>query len=350
MDADPGVVTSPERWASPPPLSMGLLAEQPNEVAAADFGLFRDVLNSHFYPAAVEPLDPHAAMITPRLCAVGLTHTTIGFVRFGAAARVDPGDLDAYHVNVPLCGSVISECGEQSAVASPSVAAVFSPGKHTVLPVWDGDAAQLCIKFDKHAVEREAADLLRRPGERTISFRLRFPVDTGAGRRWLSILSTLLEFAETSTTPADAYVVESLERSLISGLLVSQEHSLTAELNGDLDPRISRTALDPIIEAIESAPDKPLTLADLCRLSGLSARSVQYAFQEEFGISPMRYVRRVRLDRARADLRQGNGTVAEIASYWGFSNLGRFAQAYKEQFGEFPSATRHPVPGRRLRR
>lgn len=349
MDWDTDVVTPAVRLAPRSPLSMGLLAEQPNEVAVADFGLFRDVLNSHFYPAAVEPLDPHAPMITPRLSAIRLTHTTIGFVRFGASARVDPGDLDAYHVNVPIRGSVISECGEQSTIASPTVAAVFSPGQRTVLPVWDADAAQLCIKFDRHAVEREAADLLRRPGERTINFRLAFPIDAGAGQRWLSILSTLLDFAKTSTTSADAYVVESLERSLICGLLVSQEHSLTKELNGDVDRRISRTALDPVIEAMESAPDKPLTLADLSRLSGLSARSVQYAFQEEFGITPMRYLRRVRLDRAREDLRQGNGTVAEIASYWGFSNLGRFAHAYKEQFGEFPSATLHPAPGQRSR-
>ncbi|WP_375479744.1 AraC family transcriptional regulator [uncultured Jatrophihabitans sp.] len=344
MDWDADVITPPVRSSSPAPLLMGLFAEQPNEVAVPDFGLFRDVLNSHFYPAAVEPLDPQALMITPRLSAIRLTHTTIGFVRFGVRARVDPGDLHAYHVNVPLRGSVISQCGDQSTVASPAVAAVFSPGKRTVLPVWDADAAQLCIKFDRHVVEREAADLLRRPGERTIDFRLAFPIDSGAGQRWLSLLSTLLNFAKASTTPADAYVVESLERSLICGLLVSQEHSLTRELHGDAGHRNSRTALEPIIEAMESAPDKPLTLADLCRLSSLSARSVQYAFQEEYGITPMRYLRRVRLNHARKDLRRGNGTVADIASYWGFSNLGRFAQAYKDQFGEFPSATLHPTP------
>jgi hypothetical protein len=50
----------------------------------------------------------------------------------------------------------------------------------------------------------------------------------------------------------------------------------------------------------------------------------------------MRYLRQVRLDRARDDLAQAHGTVADIAYYWGFTNLSRFARAYRDRFGEFP--------------
>lgn len=84
-------------------------------------------------------------------------------------------------------------------------------------------------------------------------------------------------------------------------------------------------------------------------MAGLSARSIQYAFQEHYGTTPMRYLRKVRLDRAREDLRQGNATVADIASYWGFSNMGRFAREYRTLFGEFPSDTRRVAPPRRRR-
>lgn len=342
MDADSDLISRPAHRNSPTLVSVGALADQPNEVPAPDFGLFREVLNNHFYPAAVEPIDPRAPMSRPRLAAVRLAFTTIGYVRFGTAARVDPGDLAAYHVNVPLQGRVISECGGERALASPTVAAVFSPGKHTVLPRWGTDAVQLCIKFDRHAVEREAADLLRKPGARPIDFRVAFPIGTGAGRRWLSILSTTLEFATAAMSPADAHVVESLERSLISGLLVAQPHSLTGELTAEPDHRLHRGALDAVIQAFESAPDRSYSLGDLARMSGLSARSVQYAFHELYGTTPTRYLLRVRLDRAREDLRQGNGNVADIASYWGFSNLGRFARVYHQQFAEFPSETRHP--------
>ena len=100
--------------------------DAPNEVAAPDFGLFRDTLNSHFYPARVEALDRDPDMHDPWLSAIHLTLTTIGYVRFGTTASVDPGDLSAYHVNVVLSGTVASQCGDQQVIASPRVAAVVS--------------------------------------------------------------------------------------------------------------------------------------------------------------------------------------------------------------------------------
>jgi transcriptional regulator GlxA family with amidase domain len=56
-------------------------------------------------------------------------------------------------------------------------------------------------------------------------------------------------------------------------------------------------------------------------------------------MTPMTYLRRVRLERARQDLQENSGSVSDIANRWGFSNLGRFSHAYREQFGETPSAT-----------
>ena len=53
----------------------------------------------------------------------------------------------------------------------------------------------------------------------------------------------------------------------------------------------------------------------------------------------MRYLRQVRLDRAHDDLAQADGSVADIADHWGFTNLSRFARAYRDRFGEFPAAT-----------
>ena len=94
-----------------------------------------------------------------------------------------------------------------------------------------------------------------------------------------------------------------------------------------------------MVEEIQRAPDRGYTLADLARVAGISARSLQYGFQERHGTTPMRYLRQVRLDRARDDLAQAHGSVADIAYHWGFTNLGRFARAYRDRFGEFPTAT-----------
>ena len=96
-----------------------------------------------------------------------------------------------------------------------------------------------------------------------------------------------------------------------------------------------------MVEKIEREADRGFSLSDLARSAGVSARTLQYAFQERFEISPMQFLRQVRLDRAHDDLVEGTGTVAEVAAYWGFTNLGRFARAYRQRFGESPVDTRH---------
>lgn len=328
-------------------LTGNVLSHMPNEITDPDFGLFRDVLNRHYYPARVEPLERAPRLHAPRLAAVRLSYVTIGYVRFGASARVDPGDLTGYHVNVPLQGRVASQCGTQSTTATPSMAAVFSPHRHTYLPCWEADAAQLCIKFDRHQVEKELAGLLGHPVSRPIGFRLSFPLDDDAGRRWLALLSGLLSFVDSgcARNPAAARHVETLERSLISGLLLSQRHSYSDALWAGPARSTLPRALSHVIDVIEASAERDYTLSDLAEQAGLSLRGLQYAFQKHLGMSPMQYLRRVRLDRAHEDLRAGTGTVSDIAYQWGFTNLGRFARAYRERFGEFPSDTRGLGPG-----
>ena len=103
-----------------------------------------------------------------------------------------------------------------------------------------------------------------------------------------------------------------------------------------------------VVETIHASPDQPYSLADLCKIAGLSARSLQYAFQEQFDLTPRQFVRQVRLDKAFEDLSNGLGPVADVAYQVGFSNLGRFARAYQERFGELPSATlARAMPSRR---
>lgn len=326
--------------------AVGLLPWQsfldaPNEVGSPDFGLFRDTLTEHFYPARIEALDRGAACDAPRISARHLASITIGYVAPGTTASVDCGDLSAYHVNVAVQGRVASRCGRQEAVASPTTATVFCPDRHTALPRWDADAAQLSIKLVRSRVEEELSGLLGRPVVKPIDFSLPFPIDEGPGRRWISVLAALLHTVDAPESEGHLRHLELLERSLISALLLSQQHSYSDQLVAEPRSAAPRHAVDRVVEEIEREPDRGYSLTDLARSAGMSARALQYAFQERFEISPMQFLRQVRLDRAHVDLVQGTGTVAEVAAYWGFTNPGRFARAYRDRFGESPVDTRH---------
>ena len=104
-------------------------------------------------------------------------------------------------------------------------------------------------------------------------------------------------------------------------------------------------------EYLDTHVDRAVSLAELCRVTGTSARTLQYAFRDHYGVSPHVYHRSRRLSAVHQVLKQrwmGETTITDVALDHGFWHLGRFGQAYKLRFGESPSETlaRRPVsPG-----
>ena len=89
-----------------------------------------------------------------------------------------------------------------------------------------------------------------------------------------------------------------------------------------------------------------VTVPELCRRFHMSRRTLQYCFEEVAGMSPTAFLRSIRLNGARRDLRRqhrGERSVAQIALDWGFSHLGQFSQDYRHLFDELPSETLRSV-------
>ena len=91
----------------------------------------------------------------------------------------------------------------------------------------------------------------------------------------------------------------------------------------------------------------PLYVTDLCRAAAVSERSLEYAFKNILGLTPVAYLTKLRLHRARQALlagTHGSTTVSAEALNWGFWHFGDFSRAYKECFGELPSDTLRRKP------
>jgi len=93
--------------------------------------------------------------------------------------------------------------------------------------------------------------------------------------------------------------------------------------------------------ALEETGDAPIDMAELCRRSGASRRSLEAVVQLRTGKTPWEYSRWRRLWRARSMLRRPSAdtTVTGVAFNLGFWHLSRFAAAYAATFGERPSGT-----------
>jgi AraC family transcriptional regulator, ethanolamine operon transcriptional activator len=103
-----------------------------------------------------------------------------------------------------------------------------------------------------------------------------------------------------------------------------------------------RRVVDRACSLILAQRDEPISLLELCGRIGVSESKLNYCFQDVLGISPGRYLKAVRLNHVRRELRRcrdrGIG-VQDIAAHWGFWHLGQFSSDYKRQFAELPSQT-----------
>lgn len=102
------------------------------------------------------------------------------------------------------------------------------------------------------------------------------------------------------------------------------------------------SAIEAVCDAVRSRLARPLTKTEMERISGLSARGLQYAFLKKFGCSPMAWQKRERLHLARDRLGKANEeiSITALSMDLGFSSPSRFAAYYRSLFGESPQETR----------
>ncbi|WP_146652661.1 GlxA family transcriptional regulator [Labilithrix luteola] len=91
---------------------------------------------------------------------------------------------------------------------------------------------------------------------------------------------------------------------------------------------------------IRENPAKPPSLAALARLSGLTPRTLSRRFVAATGMSPKRFLRRVRLELAAHLLRSSNDPIDAVAARVGYDDERAFRRAFTRELGSSPSRYR----------
>ena len=100
-----------------------------------------------------------------------------------------------------------------------------------------------------------------------------------------------------------------------------------------------QTIIRRALDVIQADSTRQVHMIDLCQATGVSARTLQSVFRENFGMSPYRYIVVRRLHDVHAAIRTASPreTVSEICARHGIGDFGRFARAYRRHFGLAPS-------------
>lgn len=142
-----------------------------------------------------------------------------------------------------------------------------------------------------------------------------------------------------------------LERGHHTGLRI-QLAALCIEVHrllGAKPTRLREASLHPAAwrarECLTNHPGHAWRLDELAALAGVSVPHLIEIFRAEFSETPMQYLRRQRLNRARALLRGGEWPITRIALETGFASSQHFASACRAHFGCSPKALRENHPG-----
>ncbi len=273
----------------------------------------------------------------------GVGPVNIGEVVINSEFRLDCDDVGTgLYVQLPIAGQFESRHRGAEVTVNRRSSALYRPGGGPLSGRWPAGYRALCIRIEMSAVEGALARLV---GDRTssrISFDPVMNTGGGFGRSWADLLFSInRQLAVPGSILSQPLVAAPLADSIVNGFLLAATHSHPEAVAAPVAvtrPRSVRAAVD----IIESDPRAPLTLSLLADHCGVSPRTLQKAFQRHLGVSPMEYVREVRLRRAHAELRAADphtDSVAAIARRWGFTHLGRFAAAHEAKFGQKPLRT-----------
>jgi AraC-like DNA-binding protein len=195
-------------------------------------------------------------------------------------------------------------------------------------------------------LNRAATDVIGRELTLTAGAVIRPPAELSA--RLLSMIDAATRVARTQPEVFMApLAAAALEQALLLPMMSCLSHGNTARR--ETISRRQRAAIAKRFEmAAEANVDRPMLLQEICQIIGVSARTLRKVCEEQLAVSPQRYLTLRRLHMTREALLRADrhcATVTEIATRYGFWELGRFSGIYKILFGEAPSETlRRPVP------
>ncbi len=268
-------------------------------------------------------------------------------VRYGADLTVRLHPVD--RASDDRLAFIMAESGAgQVAIEGQEYA--FTAEQGTIIPAgpetfvsYRNDCETLAVLLNRSKLADLCTKLLGREIEQPVEFDKQFSLESAAGQSWLRLVRYAADelshpLSMTRQMPAAA---QQLEQMMGSALLLGHSHNYSAALLQP-QPAAAPYYVKRAEAYIEARFAEPLSLADIAAHAGVSARSLQNGFQTFRNMTPMAFLRLIRLRRAQEALLRADpalATVTQIALSCGFSHMGEFAGLYRRTFGEMPKQT-----------
>lgn len=307
-------------------------------VELTDMDAAQQVLSDTY---AVMHIDANGGRRGMRLQSEPLGGIRLDRIAFRMAFRAEVSPLHAYVFGEVTSGRARYGSDGEERDHLPGDVSLTAQPDHPYTAQIDDTAADFAVI----GAERFAEVAAPPPGRTgAVAFTGYRPVSARAAAGWKAVHSLLRNEVLVNPDTADSPLVAGhAARLLVATTLATFPNTSlvepTATDRNDAHPRTLRRA----VAFIEANPHRDIGVADIARAASVSIRAIQLAFRRHLDTTPLGYLRRVRLECARRELREsatdGGRTVTAVAARWGYARPARFAARYRVAFGETPSAT-----------
>ncbi|PTU02922.1 AraC family transcriptional regulator [Pseudomonas sp. Root562] len=271
--------------------------------------------------------------------------TTLGTMEYGADVRIGvegSEHLDSYSLSLPIVGEQELLYLGNRIHSNRSIGVIVSPFHSQELSM-AGDCKKLSVVIPRVTMRLALEEILKRPVEIPINFDPVMDGQAGASASWWRLIGHFVSEQEVGGAVFDQTLFSrDIEASLVRGLILAQKNNYTDEIQECLIGKLPSYLLKAK-DFIHSNAQEDIRLEDIELAAGVSRFKLFDGFKKHMGMSPMAYLKKLRLSEVRKQLLKGGRgiNISTVATEWGFNHLGRFASEYKKLFNEIPSATMH---------
>jgi AraC-like DNA-binding protein len=279
-----------------------------------------------------------------RFIGYGEAHANVGrielrFLSWNCEATCETATFRTpdHHVvmHIPLRGTFEASQGDQWITVRPGDALVVStPG--VLRRRWEGQCDLLNLRIGREVVNLAAFRSAKEMGDQPLTL-----VHLDRALALARFIETIIhDLSSEHSTLSDVAAASHAER-LLSLLLLRSLHMQESRAVADR-PRVAPYYVRRAEQFVADNYMKAIDIDHLAAATGVSARTLYYGFKQYRGASPRKYLKGVRLLRARRSLLEAQisgARVGDVAAAVGYDNKSQFARDYRDYFGESPTAT-----------
>jgi len=295
----------------------------------------RQALGSIYRDIRIEPGD-NSAEFSALFNSCKLENVGLSYARYPALS-IALGSPIVFKQYFVLQGTLSLTVGNSTAAVEPDQSVTVSPPTESHQTRVHGSYERIGLRLNPEPLTKMLSAMIGAPIGKPLRVNplqdLKRPEAQSLRRLVLYVLD---ELSATACPPF--LMLRHIEQALIVAFLSGNKHNYSHLLE-QTPANAAPWQVRRVEEYIEAHWDQPINVADLATAAGVSARSVFRAFKKSRGLSPMDFVKQIRLRQAKQmfDRADAGTTVTDVAYACGFGDLGRFSREYCRSFGERPS-------------